>query len=106
LERGSSGRDVFYRMAWNYIEQQPLLGYGPFGFRDNTIHAHNIFLEVWLQFGVFGLLFFLLAGLALIAKAVNNKSKYTIWVVSLAAYPVVMTMFSGTYMHSAIYFFL
>lgn len=105
LERGSSGRDVVYRVALQYIEQRSVLGYGPFGFRENTIHAHNLFLEVWLQLGVIGLILFSLAGLSLFVRAIRNRTDFSVWVFSLLLYPLVMLMFSGAYMHMSIFIF-
>lgn len=105
LERGSSGRHVVYQNAARYIVDSPLIGYGPFGFRDKTIHAHNFFLEVLLQFGVVGLsVFLLLIGLMLV-NAIRNWSFYNYWVFGLFLYPLVMTMFSGAYLHSSLYCF-
>ncbi|KFZ29209.1 hypothetical protein IDAT_05930 [Pseudidiomarina atlantica] len=105
LERGSSGRDVVYSWALEYIQQQPIIGYGPFGFRDKTLHPHNLFLEIWLQFGIIGVFIFLMVGAALLLKTFKNRDQYTIWIFSLFLYPFVMTMFSGTYLHTAIFIF-
>lgn len=105
LERGSSGRDVVYATALDYISQRPIFGYGPFGFMEKTVHAHNIFLETLLQFGVVGLFCLLLCSIVLFFNWAKNWSFVSLWVSGLFIYPLIMTMFSGSYMHSSIFIF-
>lgn len=105
LVRGSSGRDVVYSIAIDYISQQPLLGYGPFSYFERTIQAHNIFLDMWLQFGIVGLILLIVAGLGLGRRALDLPSDYRMWVISLLLYPMVMLMFSGSYLHTTIFIF-
>lgn len=105
LERGSSGRDVVYAIAMDFISQRPLLGYGPFGFMEKTIHAHNIFLEIILQIGVVGLIVLLLWAISLLVIFIKNWSVVSIWVASLFMYPLIMLMFSGSYLHNAVFIF-
>ncbi|WP_411359017.1 O-antigen ligase family protein [Pseudidiomarina salilacus] len=105
LQRGSSGRDVVYRIALEWIEQRPLLGYGPFSYFDRTIQAHNMFLDVWLQFGLLGLIAFIVFGIGLVLKAMRAWNAASYWLMSLLLYPLVMLMVSNSYMHSAIFIF-
>lgn len=105
IERGSSGRNIVYQNAIDFISEKPIIGYGPFGFREKTIQAHNLFLEVLLQFGSIGLIVFLLLSGCLAINTIRNWSVYSYWVFGLLLYPLVMTMFSGAYMHSALFFF-
>lgn len=53
----SSGRDTIYIVMWNYINQNPLLGYG-IGFSQKVLGytPHNLFLQILLESGVIGLL--------------------------------------------------
>lgn len=97
LEKGSSGRDTVYATALEYIYSQPVLGYGPFGVRDKTIHAHNVFLEVWLQFGIFGLFVLPFIVYFLMKKArVLSRSQYH-WGAFLLLYPIINIQFSSAY---------
>lgn len=105
LESGSSGRDVVYTEALSFINKHPYRGYGPFGALDNTIQAHNIFLDIVLQFGYFGLFMCLIGILCLIITAFRNWSVISSWAFSLMLYPIIMLMFSGYYMHTAIFIF-
>lgn len=74
-----SGRTAIWGQAVHAIEQRPLLGYGYDAFWrgmqgpslqvDAAVHfivehAHNGFLEIWLELGLAGLLLFLLSWLA------------------------------------------
>lgn len=105
LAEGSSGRDVVYQVAIEYIDKNPISGYGPFGFREKTIQAHNIFLEILLQFGLIGLIIFITLIIILIIKAVKNRSVFSFWVFCLLLYPIVSLMFSGAYLHDPIFIF-
>lgn len=105
LAEGSSGRDVVYQVAIEYIDKNPISGYGPFGFREKTIQAHNIFLEILLQFGLIGLIIFITLIIILIIKAVKNRSVFSFWVFCLLLYPIVNLMFSGAYLHDPIFIF-
>ena len=69
-----TGRTAIWREVWIAIEQRPGLGYGFSAFwkglqgpswsvivalRFVLFHAHNGFLEIWLELGLFGLLVFM-----------------------------------------------
>ena len=105
LEEGSSGRDVVYNIAIDYINQSPLIGYGPFGFRDKTIQGHNLFLEVLLQFGIIGFILFVILMIFLIIRVFKNWSILSFWAFSLFLYPLVNLMFSGGYLNDALFIF-
>jgi exopolysaccharide production protein ExoQ len=71
-----SGRTAIWQQVWAAIEKRPLLGYGFAAFwqglkgesytvivalRFVIFHAHNGFLEIWLELGAAGLLLFTLS---------------------------------------------
>lgn len=71
-----SGRTEIWKQVWRCIELRPVLGWGYAGFwrglegqsfnvaaalRFVVFHAHNGFLEVWLELGLPGLVFFALS---------------------------------------------
>jgi|SRR5690625_731072 len=105
LARGSSGRDRVYAIALQYIFQQPIMGYGPFGVYDKSIHAHNVFLELWLQFGLFIFIALIICGYFIIKKLNQLNTDYKIWLVFLSLYPVINIQFSSTYLTSPIIWF-
>ncbi|NEN05234.1 O-antigen ligase family protein [Diaminobutyricibacter tongyongensis] len=68
-----TGRAEIWAAVWRYVEQRPITGWGWSGYwapwaeplgtiaRRNgvqVLHAHNAWLDVWLQVGIFGLLAF------------------------------------------------
>jgi O-antigen ligase len=68
-----SGRTQIWKQVWPFIQRRPLLGWGYAGFwrgiqgesfrvaaamRFIVFHAHNGFLEIWLELGAAGLLLF------------------------------------------------
>lgn len=97
LETGSSGRDRVYSIALDYIYEKPIIGYGPFGVRDKAIHAHNVFLELWLQFGVI-ILFLLPFTLSFFFKRLKTiDADCRIWIIFLLLYPIINIQFSSAY---------
>ena len=71
-----SGRTEIWKQVWRFIEQRPVLGWGYAAFwrgidgqsfkiavalRFVVFHAHNGFLELWLELGLPGLAFFALS---------------------------------------------
>lgn len=71
-----SGRTLIWKQVWVYILRQPWLGWGYEGFWHGTrgeafhvvaavrfmvFHAHNGFLEIWLDLGAVGLALFALS---------------------------------------------
>lgn len=98
---GSSGRDVVYGTALDYIVEKPILGYGLFGYYD-LFHGtpHNIFLEVLLISGIIGLLIFIILCayfIMTIWKKLKNESVDYL-VVFIFLYPAVMLLFSGNFL--------
>lgn len=105
LESGSSGRNTVYNDALTYINDRPLLGYGSFGGLDNTLQAHNIFLDIILQYGYFSLAIVIALILYLIFKIIRDWTIYTKWCLIFFCYPLVMLMFSGYYLHVSFFIF-
>lgn len=90
-----TGRVGLWVMVWQMIQKQPWLGYGYSGFwlgpygpsagiwttlPGGTPHAHNGFLDLWLQLGVFGVAIFLMSiaynfkqTIFLLRKTTNNQ---------------------------------
>jgi len=67
--RGDSDRFILARSAWGMIKEHPLLGKGIGTFMDycaqyingyGTYYAHNCYLQIWAESGIFSLLCFLL----------------------------------------------
>ncbi len=67
--RGASGRFSLYRGAWKMIIEHPFLGKGLGTFMDycpqytnnfGVYYAHNCFLQIWAESGIFSLLSFVL----------------------------------------------
>lgn len=105
IASGSSGRDIVYMSAIEYIAERPFLGYGPFGALEKTIQAHNIFLDILLQLGLIGLLISMLLLLSVTRRAIKNWSIHSIWVLALFLYPAIQLLFSFYYLHSSLFIF-
>ncbi len=79
-----SGRTVLWQLVWDKIQQRPWLGYGYSAFwlgwdsqaagvwnmlHWTPPHAHNGYLDLWLELGLVGISFFVLSLLANFRKA-------------------------------------
>ncbi|WP_156108906.1 O-antigen ligase family protein [Planococcus sp. PAMC 21323] len=101
---GTSGRDIVYSYALNLIKESPVMGYGVFGYWEFLpFSPHNIVLEILLGGGVIYLaivstLFILF--LVKLNKMIKVNKENTI-IIILFLYPLVMLMFSGTYLISS-----
>lgn len=67
--RGDSNRFILFQGAWGMIKEHPLLGKGLGTFMDycafytnnfGAYYAHNCYLQIWAESGIFSLLSFLL----------------------------------------------
>ena len=105
FEGGSSERGPIYEHAMTMIAEQPLTGYGPYGYLyiDLAPYPHNIILEVLLQYGVVigaTFMFFLfICELRFIIKAEFLQ-------IGISFYVYVNLMFSGSYTSNSYFWFL
>lgn len=103
----TAGRDQLYLKAINMIEKKPLVGYGLDGFMINTgnIYPHNIVLEIMIETGIIGLVFFVAMLILSIIYAMKMK-RTTLSIFSiLPLYMIVVQMFSGSLYDFRYYFF-
>lgn len=68
LTDSSGGRRALYQVAWKRISEKPLLGHGynnfqfywmkdkPLSRKVRTHFAHNDYLQLWMEIGIFGLI--------------------------------------------------
>ena len=93
-----SGRDVVYQTALNAIVSQPCFGYGPLWSARLIVPAHNIFLDLLLQFGVLlGTIF--IVGVVFLFINVLAQKKHSIFY-SILAPAFTFLLFSGNYLLS------
>ena len=106
IENGSSGRDKLYQVAIDAILKSPIFGYGPFSVWSTVGMPHNIILEIFLQYGIFAIFILFLV----IYIILRNRNTYNIlhykWIKNLALFPLIMLLFSASYMHVAIFWFV
>ncbi len=90
-----------YQLAINLIKQKPIFGHGPKGFRDYcrgvnydsefglcTTHPHHLLLQIIVELGLIGLIFYLFAALYVIKNFINllkfdNKSNISVILMTL-----------------------
>lgn len=105
----SNGRDLIYRETIDAITSHPILGIGVFGDRSFAVYTHNLFLELFVDFGViFGSL---ISAFLIIQTSLSwNKTKkiygtkYTsiMLVIFFAVYG--QLMFSNSYLQCSLFF--
>jgi O-antigen ligase len=105
-----TGRGEMWAQLSEYIEQRPLVGWGtgvtPEDLTGNSLSAHNGYMQIWLQLGIFGLvlqLALLVALLVWLFKRRNRVSRialavllgmmvHEIWEVTLIQNNTVLTI--------------
>lgn len=105
----TSGRDIIYGRAIEKILQSPLVGYGLFG--AYTVfggYAHNIIFDILLQGGICFLgipITFFIIILRKLYKIIKWNYEY-VFLIFLAMQPIIMLLFSGTYLNNSLFWFL
>jgi len=79
-----SGRDEYFRQSWESFKEKPFFGVGPGNFvyaskkyDDKNIFsdsAHNLFLEILVENGIFATLFWLFFTALIIFQAIKHKA--------------------------------
>lgn len=100
---GTSGRNEVYIHAIRLINESPIWGYGLYGYLDYSTNPHNIFLEILLNGGI---LFFTFCGASVLYLTVKldlmiRQDVRNRFLVILLIYPLIVLMFSGSYLISA-----
>lgn len=101
-----TNRSAVYSEALSHIIRKPLFGYGLFNWGAEN-YPHNILLEIMLNGGLFYLLFSILFTITLLYKLsrmVYQDLRFRLLII-IFAFPLVMLMFSGTYMLNTIFWF-
>ncbi|WP_413378019.1 O-antigen ligase family protein [Alkalihalobacillus sp. 1P02AB] len=103
----TAGRDSLYEHSINMIKEKPIMGYGLNGFAVDwgRSYPHNLVLELMIEIGVLGLIFFLIImfySLYLILKLRNTK---LLILSGLPLYMVIVQMFSGGFYDFRYFFF-
>ncbi len=115
--RNTSGRDVLYEIIINNIEKHPISGCGLMGDRIATMkfvgsiggtYAHNLFLEMWCQFGIiFGSLLILAVIVTAFKAFFLEKDKYAGYFIAvLISAGLIKLMISGSYLFEPYLFLL
>ncbi|WP_434399819.1 O-antigen ligase family protein [Planococcus sp. 11815] len=99
----TSNREIVYQQAINLILDQPLLGYGPFGYFTHMDNPHNIILEILLSGGIVYLITFSIVSILIFFKFLKlvRQDLKIFYLGVLALFPLTMLLFSGTYLVSS-----
>lgn len=105
----SSGRDVIAQTLLSAVAEKPLWGYGIGGDRMLAgTYAHNIVLELWVDFGVIiGTILFVILLIIIFQgyiKAMGEKEKGLILILFFSSF--CMLFLSGSYLDNRLLFFL
>lgn len=105
----ASGRNIVYYNAINAIKESLVVGHGVFGaYTYFQGYTHNILLDILIQGGL--ILFFIYVIIStLIFQRILKLIKYNkdlLFLMVLLLHPLVMLLFSGTYINNAILWFV
>lgn len=103
----TAGRDQFYEQAISMIKNHPIIGNGidSFEVKTGNMYPHNMFLELFLENGIIGLIYFVF--LVIISVNVIKKNFNTEFSILsfLPLYMITVQMFSGEF-YDFRYFYL
>jgi len=79
----TSGRTELWQYAWRDISEAPLMGHGirwwsrswPAGEEAAGSHPHNAYLEIWMHYGIFGLLVIVTVFVILLVPCIRLMKK-------------------------------
>ncbi len=98
----SSGRDDIYILAKNIIVNSGFMphGVGYFEYSTGYIYPHNLFIEVCLDFGIFGVIGLIILFLVLLKKYITYYKQdelFKVCVATMFIYSFTRLMFSDSY---------
>ncbi|MDP4551663.1 O-antigen ligase family protein [Alkalihalobacillus macyae] len=103
----TSGRDTIYSDALTMIKESPLIGYGinSFGYYSNYGYPHNLLLELMLDIGFLGLIYFIILLFYSIRIIIDFRNSPLYVLSGIPLYMIVVQMFSGGLYDFRYYFF-
>lgn len=108
--RNSTGRDIIYKASQESISKKPLFGWGLGASYYTPIkgYPHNIFLEFWLEGGIFYFLFMsIIIGITLLYWYKKTiKEIKNIYIFLPLVFTFVSLQFSGSYLYGNYYLWL
>lgn len=113
VDMDATGREDIYDISRHLISESPIIGYGVWGTYKTTYaafggYSHNIVYDVLLQGGILGLVIFISVVCKVIKKVCliisTDFSKSLL--LPIATYPAIGLLFSGTWVNSALFWFL
>ena len=111
-DESSYTRLSLWKLSWKYIQENPIFGYGLGGFgklyaRGKRGWPHNWFLESWIEYGIFGLIIFIIGAFYLINSFLKNNNKYiACWSILGLFWLFVVQVSSNIPENSPIFFFI
>lgn len=112
LFRGSegvytAGRDMLYLRALEMIKEKPIFGHGLNGFATSSFYnyPHNFLLELMVDIGILGVIFFILLLVFAISIIIRYKNTDMYMFSGLPLYMILVQMFSGGLFDFRYYFF-
>lgn len=104
-----SGRDNIYAIAIDKIKERPMLGYGLYGeWKWFGWNAHNLYLELMLNFGIPIAVFILIYIITTLVRGVmGNKNTYAKeLIIIFSVFVFAKSIFSGTFFDKWLFFII
>ena len=107
---GRDNRSNVYDLAWLAFQENPIVGYGPYGYLDvmrGVEYPHNIVLELLLTYGIVGVAFEVGLMLILCVRVKRvGLSSIPSWLVVIGTYSIVRLFFSSTFLSFSPFWFV
>lgn len=107
---GRDNRSDVYTLAWDAFLENPILGYGPYGYAQalkGIEYPHNLLLELLLMYGIVGIPFEALSLIVLVVRFRKcGFSSFPKWSIVLSLYALVRLLFSSTFLSMSLFWFV
>jgi energy-converting hydrogenase Eha subunit A len=99
-------RERLWAQAWEGIKIEPIIGHGLGSYYAEYFSwPHNWFLEAWHDYGVLGLMLFIILVIALFARAYTSQNTKSLWVFVGIYWVIVAQVSADIPRNSALFFF-
>lgn len=103
----TSGRDIIYAEAMSMIKEKPLFGHGidSFTLYTGRVYPHNLLLEMMVEIGLLGAIFFLIFAIYAVFLMFKMKKSPLFILSGIPLYMLIVQMFSGEFYDFRYFFF-
>lgn len=100
IEESTSGRDSLYDQSLDIIKENNFMpkGIGYYQYTTGIVYPHNIFIDISITYGIFGLIAFICILIWAFCKSIRiNNQSFKLVIITLFIYTFIRLNFSGMF---------